>query len=103
MCIRDRKRGDGVNDVPLAGILHIHHRDPPGSEVIARRQRGAVSLVGGDHMVPGIGAVGVHQIIAQRLELGIRHAGVKIRAQDAAEGLNLQDVYKRQGWRCPSG
>lgn len=24
-----QKGGDGVDDISLAGILHIHHRDPP--------------------------------------------------------------------------
>ena len=75
-----QQRGSGVDDVALAAVLHIHHGHLAGGQMITGSQRGAVALVGGNDMMLRVNAVGVHQAVAQCLQLRIRHAGVKIGA-----------------------
>ena len=63
----------------------------PCSEMVACRQCSAVSLVGCDHVMVGINAVFVDQVVAQGLELGVRNSRIEVGADDIYEIFNFQD------------
>ena len=46
--------------------------------MITRRESGTVTLVSRDNVTLRVDTASVHQIVAQRLELAVRNAGVKI-------------------------
>ena len=87
---------DGIDDVAFAAVLHVHDRDPAGGEVVACSQAHAVALVRPYQMMGGVDPVGVHQIIAQCFQLGIRDSGVEIRTQQLGEGLDLHMITIRR-------
>ena len=70
--------GNRVYDITLAAVLHIYNRYLSGSEVIACRKGGTVTLVCSDHMVLLVDTVCIHKVIAQCFELAVGNARIKI-------------------------
>ena len=77
-----QQRRNRVDDIAFSAVLHIHYRGFAGGEVISGSQCCAVAFVSRDHMMLRIDPVGVHQVIAEGFQLGIRYSGIKIRIQD---------------------
>ena len=69
----------GVDDIAFSAVLHVYYRDFAGSQMIAGGQCRAIAFVRRDHMMLRIDPIGVHQVIAEGLQLGIRHPGIKVR------------------------
>ena len=70
------ERGDGVDDVALAGVLHIDDTYLAGGEVVAGGEADGGTFVGGDDVVAGVDIVG--DIGADVLQQRVRHTGVEV-------------------------
>ena len=77
-----QQRRNRVDDIAFSAVLHVHYRDFAGGEVIAGGQCCTVAFVRRDHVMLRIDPVGVHQVIAEGFQLGIRYPGIKICIQD---------------------
>ena len=69
----------GVDDIAFSAVLHVYYRDFAGSQMIAGGQCRTVAFVRRDHMMLRIDPIGVHQVIAEGFQLGIRYPGIKVR------------------------
>ena len=57
------KRSHRVDDVALAGVLHIDDRDLPRRQMISCCESCTISLISRYNMMPGINTIGIHKII----------------------------------------
>ena len=69
-----------VHDVPQPAVLEVHHRGLARGQMIPRRQRRRVPLVGRDDVMGRVQPVPVQQPGAYRLQLAVRHPGEKFKA-----------------------
>ena len=75
--IQQRRRR--IHDVAQPAVLQVHHRRFPRGQVVSRRQRRRIALVGRNDVVGRVQAVLVHQKAAQRLQLAVRHPREKLK------------------------
>ena len=68
---------NGIDRIAKAGVLHVNQRGFAGGEVVPRRDAHGVALVGGDDVLLS-GAIERSNVIAELLQLRVRHAGEKI-------------------------
>ena len=62
-----KQRGNRIDGIALAAVLHVHHRHPPSSQVIPCRQSSTIAFIGSYNMMPAVYAIRIHQVIAQWL------------------------------------
>ena len=86
------KRSDRVDNISFAAVLHIDHGDFTGCQMIPSSQSSAVTLIGSNNMMMRVDAISVHQIIAQGLQLAVRHSCIEIRTYNLYKFFNLHNL-----------
>ena len=60
-----QQRGDRIDDVPLAAVLHINHRNFSCRQMVACGKGRTISFICCNHMMLWVNSIGIHEIITK--------------------------------------